>query len=149
MSDADASPGAPDPTDLPSVRTGLRLAPAVYDLVGGLPFFEALVERFYAGVETDPVLRALYPEADLAPARRRLTLFLVQYWGGPTTYSAERGHPRLRSRHFQFPIGSDERDRWLAHMQAAVEVSGATPEIAGRLMRYFEQAAEAVRNLER
>jgi hemoglobin len=149
MSDADGSPGTPDPTDLPLATTGLRLAPAVFDLVGGLPFFEALVERFYVGVETDPVLRALYVEGDLAPARRRLVLFLAQYWGGPTNYSAERGHPRLRSRHFQFPIGSDERDRWLAHMRAAVEASGAEPEIASRLMRYFEHAAEAVRNLER
>ncbi len=76
----------------------------LYDQVGGMPFFEALVDRFYRGVASDDVLRPLYPEADLAGARRRLTLFLVQYWGGPATYLEVRGHPRLRARHASFPI---------------------------------------------
>src|SRR6478752_5917471 len=98
-----------------------------------MPFFETLVSRFYDGVEGDPVLRPIYPEADLAGARHRLTLFLAQYWGGPTTYDAERGHPRLRMRHAPFAIGPAERDAWLAHMNAAIAASGAPTEIADRL----------------
>jgi hemoglobin len=119
----------------------------LYDAVGGMRFFETLVDRFYDGVEDDPPLRRLYPDPDdLGPARRRLTLFLAQYWGGPTTYSDERGHPRLRMRHFPFAIGPDERDRWLTHMAAAVEQTAPTPEIAEGLMAYFAPAAEAMRN---
>ena len=88
---------------------------SLYERVGGVGFFQTLVDRFYEGVAADPVLLALYPEPDdLAPARERLTLFLVQYWGGPTTYSDERGHPRLRMRHAPFAIGPDERDRMAA-----------------------------------
>ena len=95
---------------------------SVYERVGGAAFFERLVDAFYEGVATDPPLLALYPEApDLTGARHRLTLFLVQYWGGPTTYSDERGHPRLRMRHMPYTIGEDERDRWLRHMSAAIE----------------------------
>jgi hemoglobin len=119
---------------------------SLYTRAGGLPFFERLVDRFYEGVRDDAVLRPLYPEEDLAPAARRLTLFLVQYWGGPGTYTEERGHPRLRMRHVPFPIGSDERDRWLTHMRAAVDASGADPDTAAELLRYFEMAAEAMRN---
>jgi hemoglobin len=118
----------------------------LYDRVGGRPFFEALVDRFYAGVATDPLLRPIYPEADLAPAQHRLTLFLVQYWGGPTTYDEERGQPRLRMRHAPFAIGPAERDRWLVHMRAAVAEMAASPDIAADLERYFEMAAEAMRN---
>ncbi len=113
-----------------------------------MPFFECLVDRFYEGVATDDVLRPLYPEEDLAGARRRLTLFLVQYWGGPTTYLAERGHPRLRARHLPFSIGELERDRWLLHMRAAIDASGAAPEIATRLHEYMAMAADAMRNRE-
>ncbi len=118
----------------------------LYDLVGGMPFFERLVDRFYEGVAVDEVLRPLYPEADLAPARRRLTLFLAQYWGGPTTYSRERGHPRLRARHFAFPIGGSERDRWLLHMRAAIDESGASVAVRERLHDYVTKAAEAMVN---
>jgi hemoglobin len=121
---------------------------SLYDAAGGMPFFEALVGRFYDGVESDPVLRAVYPEPDLAGARHRLTLFLAQYWGGPTTYNDERGHPRLRMRHFPFSIGPAERDRWLAHMHAAVDELAPTPEVAAELRRYFDMAAEAMRNRE-
>jgi hemoglobin len=121
--------------------------PTVYESVGGMPFFEALVDRFYEGVATDPALLALYPEPeDLAPARRRLTLFLAQYWGGPTTYSEERGHPRLRMRHAPFVIGSDERDRWLVHMREAVESLDPPADIAQALDDYFAMAAESMRN---
>jgi hemoglobin len=119
----------------------------IYEAAGGIGFFEALVDRFYEGVETDPVLIRLYPEPeDLAPARRRLTLFLAQYWGGPSTYSRERGHPRLRMRHAPFAIGPDERDRWLVHMRAAVASLDPPPEIADELDRYFGFAAESMRN---
>jgi hemoglobin len=116
--------------------------------MGGMPYFERLVGAFYASVAVDPVLRPLYPDADLGPAARRLALFLAQYWGGPASYSAERGHPRLRSRHFRFAIGTAERDRWLAHMRAAVESAGTVEEWRDELLRYFESAAEAMRNLE-
>jgi hemoglobin len=118
----------------------------LYDRAGGTPFFEALVERFYDGVATDPLIRPLYPEPDLAGARHRLTLFLIQYWGGPTTYDRERGHPRLRMRHAPFAIGSAERDRWLVHMRAAVAEMAPPPDVAAELERYFEMAAEAMRN---
>lgn len=121
--------------------------PTLYDEVGGLPFFERLVDRFYEGVEGDPVLLALYPDrVDLAGARRRLALFLVQYWGGPTTYLEERGHPRLRARHSPFAIGDLERDRWLLHMRAAIDASDAPAEAKARLHEYMTMAAEAMRN---
>lgn len=121
--------------------------PSLYQRVGGTPFFEGLVTHFYASVAADPVLLRLYPEPDdLVPARRRLTLFLAQYWGGPTSYSEERGHPRLRSRHFPFPIGAQERDHWLAAMRAAVDAMHPEPETADELNTYFELAAEAMRN---
>ena len=114
-----------------------------------MPFFERLVERFYQGVEHDRVLLALYPDpSDLAGARRRLTLFLVQYWGGPTTYLEERGHPRLRARHFPFAIGARERDHWLAHMRAAIDESDAPADAKARLHEYMTTAAEAMRNRE-
>jgi hemoglobin len=119
----------------------------VYEVVGGMPFFEALVDRFYDGVANDPVLLRLYPEPDdLAPARRRLTLFLAQYWGGPTTYSDERGHPRLRMRHAPFAIGGEERDRWLVHMRAALASLDPPAEAREALERYFDMAAESMRN---
>jgi hemoglobin len=119
---------------------------SLYDLAGGMPFFERLVGLFYDGVAADPVLRPVYPEDDLAGARHRLTLFLAQYWGGPRTYDAERGHPRLRMRHFPFAIGPAQRDRWLFHMQAAIAETAPPPAVADALERYFEQAAEAMRN---
>ena len=118
----------------------------LYDAVGGMPFFEGLVTRFYEGVAGDEVLRPLYP-ADLEAPTRHLTLFLAQYWGGPTTYDTERGHPRLRMRHAPFAIGPDERDRWLVHMRAAVDGAGPLPEpVRTALLEYFEMAAEAMRN---
>jgi len=120
---------------------------SLYDTAGGMPFFESLVDRFYAGVASDPVLLAVYPDTDnFAGARRRLTLFLAQYWGGPRTYDSERGHPRLRMRHAPFAIGPAERDAWLAHMVAAIASVDAPVEVAGRLRAYVEMAAEAMRN---
>jgi hemoglobin len=122
-------------------------AGTLYEEAGGMPFFEGLVDRFYALVTADPVLLQLYPDQqDLAPARRRLTLFLAQYWGGPTTYSDERGHPRLRQRHFPFEIGPRERDHWLAAMRDAVAAMEPPPDVAARLDAYFVTSAEAMRN---
>ena len=119
---------------------------SLYEVAGGMPFFEALIERFYEGVAADPDLRPIYPEPDLAGARHRLTLFLAQYWGGPTTYDLERGHPRLRMRHAPFAIGPAQRDAWLGHMRAAIASVAPEPEIAARLEAYFGMAAEAMRN---
>ena len=122
---------------------------SLFSRVGGSPFFEALVDSFYESVADDDVLAPLYPEfPDFSGARHRLTLFLVQYWGGPTTYSDERGHPALRMRHLPFHIGPAERDRWLQHMAAAIEqtCSDDQSDIAAELMNYFAPAAEHLRN---
>jgi hemoglobin len=117
----------------------------VFEVVGGQPFFDALVDRFYVHVEANPTLRLLYPE-DLAPGIRSLALFLGQYWGGPTTYSDEKGHPRLRMRHAPFVIREPERDAWLAAMLAALDDADA-PEVARQMMReYFTTASTAMVN---
>jgi hemoglobin len=117
----------------------------VFEVVGGQPFFDALVERFYERVESDPTLRPLYP-TDLEPGKRALALFLGQYWGGPTTYSDEKGHPRLRMRHAPFVIGAAEREAWLAAMLAALDEADA-PEVAREMMRdYFTTASTAMIN---
>jgi hemoglobin len=122
--------------------------PSLFERAGGMLFFERLVGRFYEGVAEDPVLRAVYPEQDLAGARHRLTLFLAQYWGGPRTYDAERGHPRLRMRHAPFAIGPAERDAWLIRMRVAIAAEAPPPDVADRLHAYIEMAAEAMRNRE-
>jgi len=117
----------------------------VFEIVGGQPFFDALVERFYMRVETDPILRPLYP-ANLEPGKRALALFLGQYWGGPAAYSAEKGHPRLRMRHAPFAIDAVARDAWLSAMLAAVEEAGA-PDVAREgLAEYFTMASTAMIN---
>ena len=112
-----------------------------YDAVGGEPTFRRLVDEFYAGVADDPVLRPLYPDEDLGPAAERLRKFLIQYWGGPTTYSQERGHPRLRQRHAPFRIGPDQRDAWLRHMRHAVDSLGLEPAREAELWEYLNRAA--------
>jgi hemoglobin len=121
-----------------------------YDQMGGAVFFETLVRHFYAGVASDPVLRAMYPAGDLAEAERHLRMFLEQYWGGPTVYSDERGHPRLRMRHAPFVVDDDARDRWLAHMRAALELTktevGLDPALEAELWRYLVGAAIAMVN---
>ena len=119
---------------------------SVYDLAGAEPAFTLLVQRFYARVAIDPVLRAVYPEEDLSAAIERLTLFLIQYWGGPSTYSEQRGHPRLRMRHQPFAIGQVERDAWLGHMTAAIESLGLSPAVRKALLDYFETASTAMIN---
>lgn len=121
----------------------------MHDAVGGEPFFVELVDRFYEGVATDLLLRPLYP-ADLTASKRHMALFLQQYWGGPGTYSEERGHPRLRQRHAPFVIGEAERDAWLGHMAAAVDrvvtARGIAPELEAELLRYFLGAADFLVN---
>ena len=117
-----------------------------YEVVGGHPFFQRLVARFYEGVAADPVLTAMYPEDDLGPASERLRMFLEQYWGGPTTYSDLRGHPRLRMRHNPYVIGDDARDRWLACMETALHDQGLPPDLADEMWRYFVMAAFAMTN---
>ena len=117
-----------------------------YDDVGGAPTFERLVHAFYAGVSQDPELRALYPEEDLAPAERRLRMFLTQYFGGPTTYSAERGHPRLRMRHAPFAVTLDMRDRWMRHMLAAMDTLDLDEAHAEQMRDYFLRAAHMLVN---
>ena len=124
---------------------------SLYDAVGGDPFFVELVQRFYAGVATDEILRPMYPAEDMAGAQERLTLFLIQYWGGPSTYSEIRGHPRLRMRHAPFSVDRAARDAWLVHMTAAVEsllgdVEGGQPAIDA-LMGYFVRSADFMRNV--
>ncbi|HEV7187109.1 MAG TPA: globin [Blastococcus sp.] len=124
---------------LPSARS-------FYDEVGGAPVFRALVASFYAGVRTDPVLAPLYPQDDWDGAETRLRSFLEQYWGGPTTYSQERGHPRLRMRHAPFAIGTAERDAWLRHMRDAVDSLDLSPEHDAALWGYLEMAAMSMQN---
>jgi hemoglobin len=123
---------------------------SVYEAVGGQPFFDDLVARFYRGVAGDPVLRPLYPDDDMDGAERRLALFLGQYWGGPTTYSDERGHPRLRMRHAPFAVGDAERDAWLTHMRLALRGASAERDVhadlEARIAAYFAMAAEAMVN---
>ena len=124
---------------LPSART-------FFDEVGGHDTFTRLVARFYAGVRTDPLLAPLYPQDDWAGAEARLRGFLEQYWGGPTTYSQQRGHPRLRMRHAPFAIGPAERDAWLAHMREAVDSLGLEPDQHATLWGYLEMAAFSMQN---
>ncbi len=118
----------------------------VFDLVGGQPYFDALVESFYARVERDPVLRPIYPD-DLEPGKQALALFLGQYWGGPPVYSERKGHPRLRMRHAPFRIDSAARDAWLAAMLAAVDDSDAPGVARPLLHEYFEMASTAMINV--
>jgi len=121
----------------------------VFEAVGGMAFFEELVDRFYDGVAEDEALLALYPDpADLGPARRHLALFLAQYWGGPAEYSALRGHPALRMRHAPFAIGLEARDRWLTHMRAALAAMDLEARVAHVMEDYVAMAADALRNID-
>jgi len=117
-----------------------------YEAVGGHETFRRLVARFYEGVRHDEPLRALYPEEDLGPAEERLRMFLEQYWGGPTTYSEQRGHPRLRMRHVPFAVTPDMRDRWLLHMMEAVDSIALQPAHDAILRDYVTRAAYSLVN---
>ena len=120
---------------------------SLYERVGGMSFFVTLVDHFYEGVVGDEVLWPLYPDqSDLEGAKRRLALFLGQYWGGPQTYMEERGHPKLRLRHMPFHVGPLERDRWLVHMAAAIEATSHDETLNQELLAYFVPAAEHLRN---
>jgi len=115
-----------------------------FDAVGGEDAFRRLVSRFYREVAADPVLRPIYPGKDLGPAQEHLTLFLIQYWGGPRTYSEQRGHPRLRMRHAPFRIGEAERDAWLRLMRVALDELGLDPQLDAQLWDYFVMAAQSL-----
>lgn len=121
-----------------------------FERFGGHEFFDLLIETFYSGVAGDPQLRPMYPEEDLGPAAERLQLFLEQYWGGPTTYSQLRGHPRLRMRHAPFPVDAAAHDAWLRHMRDALDKAGAqfelTPEDEAGLWEYLSRAAASMVN---
>lgn len=130
--------------------TGERLVPqqTFYERVGGHDTFRRLVAEFYRGVAGDPPLKEMYPEDDLGPAEDRLRMFLEQYWGGPTTYSERRGHPRLRMRHAPFAVTPTQRDRWLHHMNAAIDTitDRLSPLDEEQLRAYVAHAAQAMVN---
>ena len=119
---------------------------SLYDAVGGEPVFRQLVADFYRGVAQDPVLRPLYEDEDLSAAEDRLRMFLVQYWGGPTTYSEQRGHPRLRMRHVAWKIGERERDAWLSHMLPAVARLDIAEDARAAIWDHLERAAHSLVN---
>lgn len=121
--------------------TGSAGGPTVFEQVGGKPFFDRLVARFYAGVAMDPLLRPLYPD-DLSQSEAHLAGFLAQYWGGGSAYySDERGHPRLRMRHAGFVVGTAERNAWVRHMTEAVRTAGLPAELEQQMLDYFDMAA--------
>ena len=121
-------------------------APSFYEQVGGRETFAGIVASFYEGVKSDPVLAPMYPQEDWQGAQDRLLMFLEQYWGGPTTYSEQRGHPRLRMRHAPFHINPEARDNWMMHMTAAVRAAGLAPLHESVLMDYLERAAHSMIN---
>ena len=117
-----------------------------YEKVGGEQFFSDLVSQFYAYVATDPILRPMYPESDMKGAAERLQMFLEQYWGGPTTYQEQRGHPRLRMRHAGFHINSAARDAWLNAMRIVVDGMQMDSDLRAQLWSYLEMAANSMVN---
>ena len=121
-----------------------------YDEIGGWPVLEGIVDRFYAGVASDELLAPMYPQDDLTSgaAARRLLMFLAQYWGGPTTYSEERGHPRLRMRHAPFPVTPTAREHWLSNFRTALDGAGLTPEQDAKFWGYVTYAATFMLNAE-
>jgi hemoglobin len=145
--DSAPSPVAPSPLTLRSTEGGEPVEGNLWEQIGGRATFEKLVRAFYAGVATDPVLLPMYPEQpDLEGAIQRLTGFLEQYWGGPGTYSEQRGHPRLRMRHQPFKVNPEARDHWLAHMRAAVDSLELSPLHDATLWAYLDRAAHAMVN---
>ena len=117
-----------------------------YEAIGGYPTIAKIVDVFYAGVAEDEVLRPLYPEQDLAPAQERFTLFLVQYWGGPTTYNETRGHPRLRMRHAPFAVTPRAKDHWLLHFRVGLDAANLSPEHDAQFWDYVTHAAQFMVN---
>jgi hemoglobin len=137
--------GYPSPAYSQDVQLGRKSEETAYERWGGAPFFVALVDRFYAGVATDPLLRPLYPD-DLTGPKAHLALFFMQYWGGPRHYSDQRGHPRLRMRHAPFAIGPAQAQAWLGHMAAAVHEAGLPPADETELLDYLTMAAHSLIN---
>ena len=117
-----------------------------YDEIGGAETMRRIVAKFYEGVAGDEALRPMYPEEDLGPAEERLRMFLTQYWGGPTTYSEQRGHPRLRMRHAPFVVDERARDRWLAHFRAALDSVQLPPDQDQQFWAYVTHAANFMVN---
>jgi len=117
-----------------------------YDDIGGYDTISRIVATFYEGVATDELLRPMYPDADLGPAEERFRLFLVQYWGGPSTYSDQRGHPRLRMRHAPFAVTPEAKDHWLRHFRAGLDAVDLTPEQDAQFWAYVEHAAQFMIN---
>ena len=139
--------GQVNPVTLRVSEHGEAALGSFYEKIGGRPTFERLVRAFYDGIRTDEVLLPMYPEQpDLEGAIQRLTGFLEQYWGGPGTYSEQRGHPRLRARHMPFRVNPDARDRWLFHMRAAVDGLELSPLDDAMLWDYLDRAAHAMVN---
>ena len=130
----------------PGMAGGSDSEQSIFEAVGGHETFTRLTTAFYAAVAVDPVMRPMYPEDDLEPARERLQLFLEQYFGGPTTYQETRGHPRLRMRHMPFHVDADARDRWLTHMSAALDSLDLAPLFRETMLDYFDRAAHAMQN---
>ena len=128
------------------IKRGTLQTDTFYERVGGEPTFRRMVHRFYEGVAADPELRAMYPEEDLGPAEERLALFMIQYWGGPRTYSDHRGHPRLRMRHAPFKVDQAAHDAWLRHMRDAVDSLELEPEHETELWDYLVYAARHMIN---
>ncbi|MEU5519814.1 globin [Streptomyces sp. NPDC047860] len=128
------------------IRRGTLQEQTFFEQVGGEETFRRLVHRFYEGVANDPLLRPMYPEEDLGPAEERLALFLMQYWGGPTTYSKTRGHPRLRMRHVPFKVDRAAHDAWLKHMRDAVDDLNLPEEHEQTLWKYLTYAAATMIN---
>ena len=124
----------------------LDIAGNFFERVGGTETFTKLVAKFYEGVATDDVLRPMYPEEDLGPAAERLRMFLEQYWGGPSTYQEQRGHPRLKMRHMPFKINPLAPERWLLHMRAAIDSLQLAPLLEAELWGYLDRAATAMLN---
>ncbi|GAB2568025.1 globin [Leucobacter ruminantium] len=141
----DPSPPAARLT-LRSEQNGAAVTDTLWAQVGGTETFERIVRAFYRGVREDPELNFMYPQDDWEGAIWRLRAFLEQYWGGPTTYSEERGHPRLRMRHAPFPVTPAARDRWLHHMHAALDEAELPPMHDAAFRDYVERAALAMVN---
>jgi hemoglobin len=127
-------------------QAGSNVEGDIYELVGGKPFFVKLCAKFYEGVAKDPILKPMYPEEDLGPAAERLQLFLEQYWGGPTTYQEQRGHPRLRMRHMPYKINPEARAAWLKHMKSALDFQELPPIYNAQIWGYLDRAATAMLN---
>ena len=127
-------------------RVSTEATTTFYDEIGGYETIRRIVARFYEGVASDPVLRALYPEEDLGPAEERFRLFLMQYWGGPTTYSVRRGHPRLRMRHAPYAVTPKAKEHWLRHFRAALDEAALPPEQDAQFWDYVTHAAQFMVN---